>query len=64
MSEMLMDDHYATLGVEKTASTDEIRTAYKEKAMKNHPDRGGNVEMWQSIQKAFDTLSDLQRRAL
>ena len=58
------DDHYTTLGVSKTASTDEIRNAYKEKAMKNHPDRGGSVEMWNQIQKAFDTLSDLQRRAL
>ena len=59
-----MDDHYAILGVDKTASTDDIRNAYKEKAMKNHPDRGGDVEVWQAIQKAFDTLSDLQRRAL
>lgn len=32
--------------------------------MKNHPDRGGDPEVWQAIQKAFDTLSDLQRRAL
>ena len=52
------------LGVKKTATTDDIRTAYKEKAMKNHPDRGGDVEVWQAIQKAFDALSDLQRRAL
>jgi len=59
-----MDDHYAVLGVEATATTDDIRNAYKEKAMKNHPDRGGDAEVWQAIQKAFDTLSDLQRRAL
>ena len=32
--------------------------------MKNHPDRGGSQEAWTAIQKAFDTLSDLQRRAL
>jgi len=59
-----MEDHYAVLNVDKTATTDDIRNAYKEKAMKNHPDRGGDVEVWQAIQKAFDTLSDLQRRAL
>jgi len=59
-----MEDHYAVLGVEQTASTDEIRNAYKEKAMKNHPDRGGSQEAWTAIQKAFDTLSDLQRRAV
>ena len=59
-----MDDHYAVLGVSKEATTDDIRSAYKEKAMKNHPDRGGSTEVWQAIQKAFDTLSDLQRRAL
>jgi len=59
-----MEDHYTVLGVENTASTDEIRNAYKEKAMKHHPDRGGDQDMWTAIQKAFDTLSDLQRRAL
>ena len=57
-------DHYTVLGVGRTATTDDIRSAYKEKAMKNHPDRGGDPEVWQAIQKAFDTLSDLQRRAL
>jgi trans-2-enoyl-CoA reductase len=41
-----------------------IRTAYKDKAMSSHPDRGGSPETWAAIQKAFDTLSDLQRRAL
>ncbi len=59
-----MDDHYKVLGVAQTASTDDIRSAYKEMAMKNHPDRGGDPEVWQAIQKAFDTLSDLQQRAL
>ena len=50
---------YQLLGVPKTASADDIRNAYKEKAMLNHPDRGGSQEAWQAIQKAFDTLSDL-----
>ena len=31
--------------------------------MLNHPDRGGNAAVWSEIQKAYDTLSDPQRRA-
>ena len=59
-----MEDHYRVLGVDKEASTDQIREAYKEKALKNHPDRGGDQDTWVAIQKAFDTLSDMQKRAL
>ena len=56
-------DHFALLGVARTASPEEIRNAYKEKAMLHHPDRGGAAAIWSSMQKAYDTLSDPQRRA-
>jgi trans-2-enoyl-CoA reductase len=56
-------DAYKLLGVAPTATGEEIRNAYKEKAMLNHPDRGGNSEMWGQMQKAYDTLCDPQRRA-
>ena len=57
-------DAYALLNVSRTASTEEIRNAYKEKAMLNHPDRGGDPTLWANMQKAYDTLSDPQRRAM
>ena len=55
-------DYYEVLGVDSTATTEAVRNAYKEKAMKHHPDRGGDREQWALIQKAFDTLTDLQKR--
>ena len=57
-----MDSHYARLGLQATASTAEVRAAYRELALQLHPDRGGDPEAFQSIQQAFDTLSDAERR--
>eukprot|EP00908_Phaeocystis_cordata_P027005 Transcript_954.p1 GENE.Transcript_954~~Transcript_954.p1 ORF type:complete len:697 (-),score=349.19 Transcript_954:150-2240(-) len=59
-----MGDHYRLLGLPQTASSDEVRAAYKDKALKSHPDRGGDPEVWAQIQQAYDTLTDPQKRAV
>ena len=56
--------YYEILGVEKTASPDQIRKAYRKLAVKNHPDKGGDPEVFKDIQKAHDVLSDEQKRSL
>jgi DnaJ family protein A protein 2 len=53
---------YDDLGIQKTATTDEIKAAFKKLALKHHPDRGGNEEEFKRIQKAYETLSDDQKR--
>ena len=58
-----MSDYYGTLGIPKTATPDEIKTAYRRLASKNHPDKGGDTATFQNIQVAYDTLSDPGRRA-
>lgn len=54
--------YYELLGVPKNASTNEIRQAFRHKALASHPDRGGDPEMFQVINKAYDVLSDPERR--
>lgn len=56
-------DHYQTLGVNRNATPEEIKKAYRSLAMKHHPDRGGDVNKFKEIQTAYDTLSDDQKRA-
>lgn len=56
-------DHYSTLGVDKTASADDIQKAYRKAAMKHHPDRGGDAGKFQELNEAYSTLSDPQKRA-
>lgn len=54
---------YDRLGISKGADQDEIRRAYKKMVLKVHPDKGGDPEEFKSIQKAYEVLSDDQRRA-
>lgn len=58
-----MTDHYTTLGVNKQATPDEIKKAYRKLASQHHPDKGGNKEKFQEIQSAYSILSDEQQRA-
>lgn len=59
-------DFYGVLGVSKTASSDEIKKAYRSLAMKYHPDRNPNdksaEEKFKEVQEAYSVLSDAQKR--
>lgn len=56
-------DYYNTLGINKDASPDEIKRAYRSLASKHHPDKGGDTAMFQKIQEAYATLSDPEKKA-
>lgn len=59
-------DYYKILGVEKTASADDIKKAYRKLAFKYHPDRNqGDTdaeEKFKQVNEAYDVLGDEQKR--
>ena len=57
-----MTNHYQTLGVERTASAEDIKRAYRKLAGQHHPDRGGDTAKFQTIQAAYDVLGDPGKR--
>lgn len=63
-----MKDFYATLGVSKEASPEEIKKAYRKKALEFHPDRNPNnpqaAENFKQISEAYEALSDENRRRI
>ena len=54
--------HYATLGVAKTATPEEIKRAYRKLASQHHPDKGGDTARFQEIEAAYRVLSDPGQR--
>ncbi|RHY85220.1 hypothetical protein DYB37_014088 [Aphanomyces astaci] len=55
---------YETLGVPKNATAADIKKAYRKLALKNHPDKGGDPELFKDITVAYEALSDPEKREL
>ena len=54
----MLPDYYSILQVRPDASPEEVRAAYRRIAKLYHPDAGGTSEAFQSVQEAYDILSD------
>lgn len=53
---------YDVLGVQRDASKDEIKRAYKKYAVQHHPDKGGDEEKFKEVANAYGVLSDEEQR--
>jgi DnaJ family protein A protein 2 len=54
---------YKLLEIERNATDAEIKKAYRKLAVKHHPDKGGDPEKFKEISKAYEVLSDPDKRS-
>ena len=63
-----MADYYQLLGVSRSADTEEIKKAYRQLALKYHPDRNQGSkeaeERFKEVTQAYEVLRDSEKRAL
>jgi molecular chaperone DnaJ len=58
-----MENYYKTLGLNRDASDEEIKTAYRKLAHKYHPDKsGGDEQKFKKINEAYQVLSNKEKR--
>jgi DnaJ family protein A protein 2 len=55
---------YDLLGVDKKATQAEIKKAFRQRALKSHPDKGGDPEVFKELNLANEWLSDPKKRDL
>lgn len=64
---MVNKDYYAILGINRWATDDEIKRAYKQKALKHHPDKNPDdvdaEKKFRDISEAYEMLSDSSKRS-
>ncbi|NBU82907.1 MAG: hypothetical protein EBS55_14805, partial [Flavobacteriaceae bacterium] len=53
---------YDVLGVNENSTQDEIKKAYRKKAVEHHPDKGGSEEEFKKISEAYDIIGDENKR--
>ena len=58
-------NYYECLGINKNASKDEIKKAFRKLSLQHHPDRpNGNSEKFKQINEAYETLGDHQKKKM
>lgn len=55
-------DYYATLGIDRKASTEDVKKAFRKLAQKHHPDKGGDEAKFKEVSEAYSVLSDAKKR--
>jgi len=55
---------YRLLGLPKNASDADIKKAYRNLALKHHPDKGGDQDQFKAISEAYEVLSDPEKRQI
>lgn len=58
-----MSDLYALLDLQRDASTEDVKRAYRKKAREHHPDAGGDADAFKEVTHAYQVLSDPEKRA-
>lgn len=55
---------YDLLGLQPNCSSSDVKKAYRNLALKNHPDKGGDPEKFKDINAAYEVLSNPEKREL
>jgi len=58
----MKQDYYADLGISKTATEAEIKTAYRRLVLEHHPDKQGDPIRFRAVAEAYEVLGDPVKR--